>query len=80
MMLQWVGLCWYYFWYLDLSNEEWFVDFVIEKYWMIDFVGGVGGVDFYVGGVEYVVLYLFYVCFWYKVFYDFNYVLGLEFF
>lgn len=27
-------------------------------------------VDFYVGGVEYVVLYLFYVCFWYKVLFD----------
>ena len=77
-MPQWAGSCWYYLRYLDPSNEERFVDPVIEKYWMTDSAGGVGGVDLYVGGVEHAVLHLLYARFWHKVLYDLNHVSGPE--
>lgn len=37
-------------------------------------------VDIYIGGVEYVVFYLLYVCFWYKFLYDIGVVLIKELF
>lgn len=48
------------------------VDFEKLKYWLF--------VDLYIGGVEYVVFYLLYVRFWYKVFYDLVIVFIKEFF
>lgn len=72
MMLQWVGFFWYWLCYIDLINDKEFVFKEVFDYWLL--------VDFYVGGVEYVVLYFLYVCFWYKVFYDFGLVLIKELF
>jgi len=85
-MFNWVGSCWYFLCYFDFVNVELFCDKENEVYWMglcgmcddgcFDF----GGVDLYVGGVEYVVLYLLYVWFWYKVLYDLGYVISEELF
>lgn len=72
IMFQWVGSCWYYLCFIDLTNEDVFIDGSFEKYWLL--------VDLYVGGVEYVVLYLFYVWFWYKVLYDIGVVSMKELF
>ncbi len=77
-MPQWAGSCWYYLRYLDPSNEERFVDPMVERYWMTDSDGGVGGVDLYVGGVEHAVLHLLYARFWHKVLFDLGHVSGPE--
>jgi leucyl-tRNA synthetase len=71
-MPQWAGSCWYYLRYLDPTNENEFVDPVVEQYWM----GGdkPGGVDLYVGGVEHAVLHLLYSRFWHKVLFDLGHV------
>jgi leucyl-tRNA synthetase len=74
-MPQWAGSCWYYLRYLDPTNDERFVDPVVERYWMGH--GGeqrVGGVDLYIGGVEHAVLHLLYARFWHKVLFDRGYV------
>ncbi|RMH82501.1 MAG: leucine--tRNA ligase [Actinomyces sp.] len=77
-MPQWAGSCWYYLRYLDPTNDERLVDPEIERYWMTDPHGGVGGVDLYVGGVEHAVLHLLYARFWHKVLYDLGHVSGPE--
>ncbi|WP_419843126.1 leucine--tRNA ligase [Candidatus Poriferisodalis sp.] len=77
-MPQWAGSCWYYLRYLDPTNDEAFVDAEVERYWMTDAAGGVGGVDLYVGGVEHAVLHLLYARFWHKVLYDLGHVSGPE--
>jgi leucyl-tRNA synthetase len=77
-MPQWAGSCWYYLRYLDPTNPEAFVDTEVERYWMTDAEGGVGGVDLYVGGVEHAVLHLLYSRFWHKVLYDLGHVSGPE--
>jgi len=75
-MPQWAGSCWYYLRYLDPSNDQEFVDPVIERFWMAgaDEPGRVGGVDLYIGGVEHAVLHLLYARFWHKVLFDLGYV------
>ena len=77
-MPQWAGSCWYYLRYLDPTNDEALVDPEVERYWMADPDGGVGGVDLYVGGVEHAVLHLLYARFWHKVLYDLGHVSGPE--
>ncbi len=77
-MPQWAGSCWYYLRYLDPTNDEAFVDPTVERYWMTDPAGGVGGVDLYVGGVEHAVLHLLYARFWHKVLFDLGHVSGPE--
>ena len=78
-MPQWAGSCWYYLRYLDPRNDDHLVDPDVERYWMADpEVGGVGGVDLYVGGVEHAVLHLLYARFWHKVLYDLGHVSGPE--
>ena len=77
-MPQWAGSCWYYLRYLDPTNDEALVDPDVERYWMADPDGGVGGVDLYVGGVEHAVLHLLYARFWHKVLYDLGHVSGPE--
>ena len=79
-MPQWAGSCWYYLRYLDPDNDAALVDPEVERYWMSDSggVGGVGGVDLYVGGVEHAVLHLLYARFWHKVLYDLGHVSGPE--
>lgn len=58
--------------YIDLNNSEVIVDKEKLVEWFL--------VDVYIGGVEYVVFYFFYVCFWYKFLYDIGVVLIKEFF
>ena len=77
-MPQWAGSCWYYLRYLDPTNDEVLVDPEVERYWMTDAAGGVGGVDLYVGGVEHAVLHLLYARFWHKALYDLGHVRGPE--
>jgi leucyl-tRNA synthetase len=77
-MPQWAGSCWYYLRYLDPTNEDALVDPAVEKYWMSDPSGSVGGVDLYVGGVEHAVLHLLYSRFWHKVLFDLGHVSGPE--
>ena len=77
-MPNWAGSCWYYLRYLDPDNDRCMVDPSVEKYWMADPAGGVGGVDLYVGGVEHAVLHLLYARFWHKVLYDLGHVSGPE--
>ena len=77
-MPNWAGSCWYYLRYLDPDNDRCMVDPEVERYWMTDPAGGVGGVDLYVGGVEHAVLHLLYARFWHKVLYDLGHVCGPE--
>jgi leucyl-tRNA synthetase len=77
-MPQWAGSCWYYLRYLDPTNEDAMVDPDVERYWMSDPDGGVGGVDLYIGGVEHAVLHLLYSRFWHKVLFDLGHVSGPE--
>ncbi|WP_419907505.1 leucine--tRNA ligase [Candidatus Poriferisodalis sp.] len=77
-MPQWAGSCWYYLRYLDPTNDDALVDPEVERFWMADPDGGVGGVDLYVGGVEHAVLHLLYARFWHKVLYDLGHVSGPE--
>lgn len=80
-----MGSFWYELCYIDLYNLEWFCVKENEVYWMglwlVEYgLDDFGGVDLYVGGVEYVVLYLLYFRFWYKVLYDLGYVSFCEFY
>ena len=77
-MPQWAGSCWYYLRYLDPANPTAMADAEVERYWMSDTDGGVGGVDLYVGGVEHAVLHLLYSRFWHKVLFDLGHVSGPE--
>ena len=77
-MPNWAGSCWYYLRYLDPDNDRCMVDPTVERYWMTDPAGGVGGVDLYVGGVEHAVLHLLYARFWHKALYDLGHVSGPE--
>jgi leucyl-tRNA synthetase len=71
-MPQWAGSCWYYLRYLDPTDDRWFVDPAVERYWMGGGAAGerAGGVDLYIGGVEHAVLHLLYARFWHKVLFD----------
>ena len=81
-MPNWAGSCWYYLNYLDPGRRDVVVDPGLEAYWMgpdhNGAVGGAGGVDLYVGGVEHAVLHLLYARFWHKVLHDLGHVSSLE--
>lgn len=77
-MPNWAGSCWYYLRYLDPGNRNALVDPDVERYWMTDADGGIGGVDLYIGGVEHAVLHLLYARFWHKVLFDLGHVSGPE--
>ena len=81
VMPQWAGSCWYEMRYLDPTNDKYFCDPEVEKYWMgkdPDRPNDPGGVDLYVGGVEHAVLHLLYSRFWHKVLYDLGHVSSEE--
>ena len=79
VMPQWAGSCWYELRYLDPTNDQFFVDPDVEKYWMgPSSEGHTGGVDLYVGGVEHAVLHLLYARFWHKVLHDLGHVSSEE--
>jgi leucyl-tRNA synthetase len=79
VMPQWAGSCWYELRYLDPTNQQAFVDPVVERYWMGPVgPGDTGGVDLYVGGVEHAVLHLLYARFWHKVLFDLGHVSSSE--
>lgn len=81
VMPQWAGSCWYEMRYLDPTNDKFFCDPEVEKYWMgkdPDRANDPGGVDLYVGGVEHAVLHLLYSRFWHKVLYDLGFVSSEE--
>ncbi len=85
VMPQWAGSCWYELRYLDPTNDKYFCDPDVEKYWMGPRnehsprgVKDPGGVDLYVGGVEHAVLHLLYSRFWHKVLYDLGHVSSEE--
>ena len=82
VMPQWAGSCWYELRYLDPTNEQAFVDPVVEEYWMGPRTDirpdHPGGVDLYVGGVEHAVLHLLYARFWHKVLYDLGHLSSVE--
>ena len=83
VMPQWAGSSWYQLRYIDPTNDEIFCDIENERYWTgprPDEHGAndPGGVDLYVGGVEYAVLHLLYARFWHKVLFDLGYVSSKE--
>lgn len=53
---------WYYVCYICLQYKEGMLDFEVVNYWLL--------VDIYIGGIEYVIMYLFYFCFFYKLMCD----------
>ena len=81
VMPQWAGSCWYELRYLDPTNDKYFCDPDVERYWMGKDPArpnDTGGVDLYVGGVEHAVLHLLYSRFWHKVLYDLGHVSSEE--
>ena len=81
VMPQWAGSCWYELRYLDPTNDKYFCDPDVERYWMGKDPARpneTGGVDLYVGGVEHAVLHLLYSRFWHKVLYDLGHVSSEE--
>lgn len=69
-MPQWAGSCWYYLRFIDVQNDQVFIDREKEKAWM--------PVDLYVGGAEHAVLHLLYSRFWHKVLFDRGHVSTTE--
>ncbi len=81
-MPNWAGSSWYELRYTDPHNTERIADPANERYWMGPQeqrrADDPGGVDFYIGGVEHMVLHLLYVRFWHKVLFDLGYVSSEE--
>ncbi len=81
-MPNWAGSSWYELRYTDPHNTERVADPANERYWMGPQPSrrpdDPGGVDFYIGGVEHMVLHLLYVRFWHKVLFDLGYVSSEE--
>ncbi|MBM9461921.1 leucine--tRNA ligase [Aeromicrobium sp. YIM 150415] len=81
-MPNWAGSSWYELRYTDPHNTERIADPANERYWMGPQeqrrAHDPGGVDFYIGGVEHMVLHLLYVRFWHKVLFDLGYVSSEE--
>eukprot|EP00536_Pseudo-nitzschia_multiseries_P008345 jgi/Psemu1/296884/fgenesh1_pm.210_\ len=64
-MPQWAGSCWYYFRFLDPTNNDEAFSKQMDKDWM--------PVDLYIGGAEHAVLHLLYARFWHQVLFDLGY-------
>ncbi|RED95574.1 leucine--tRNA ligase [Marinoscillum furvescens] len=62
----WAGSSWYFFRYMDPTNEEAFASEEALKYWK--------QVDFYMGGSEHATGHLLYSRFWTKFLYDMGYI------
>lgn len=62
----WAGSSWYFFRYMDPTNEEAFASEEALKYWQ--------QVDFYMGGSEHATGHLLYSRFWTKFLYDMGYI------
>lgn len=62
----WAGSSWYFFRYMDSSNDSQFVGEEAERYW--------GAVDLYIGGAEHATGHLLYSRFWTKFLYDKGFV------
>ncbi len=81
-MPNWAGSSWYELRYTDPHNTEAIADPANERYWMGPQTSrrpdDPGGVDFYIGGVEHMVLHLLYVRFWHKVLFDLGHVSSEE--
>jgi len=81
-MPNWAGSSWYELRYTDPHNAERIADPENERYWMGPRperrANDPGGVDFYIGGVEHMVLHLLYVRFWHKVLFDLGHVCSEE--
>jgi leucyl-tRNA synthetase len=78
-MPNWAGSSWYELRYTDPHNDQVVADPANERYWMGPRTpGDAGGVDFYIGGVEHMVLHLLYVRFWHKVLFDLGFVSSEE--
>ena len=81
-MPNWAGSSWYELRYTDPHNTEAIADPANERYWMGPQPSrrpdDPGGVDFYIGGVEHMVLHLLYVRFWHKVLFDLGHVSSEE--
>src|SRR5690606_24620207 len=81
-MPNWAGSSWYELRYTDPNNTERIADPENERYWMCPQLqrqqNDPGGVDFYIGGVEHMVLHLLYVRFWHKVLFYLGYVSSEE--
>lgn len=58
----WAGSSWYFFRYMDATNEKEFVSTDAQKYWE--------NVDLYIGGSEHATGHLLYARFWTKFLYD----------
>ena len=81
-MPNWAGSSWYELRYTDPHNDQVIADPANERYWMGPQAShgpnDPGGVDFYIGGVEHMVLHLLYVRFWHKVLFDLGHVSSEE--
>ncbi len=90
-MPNWAGSSWYELRYTDPHNDQAIADPENERYWMgpdenrspgrgagPGAAKDAGGVDFYIGGVEHMVLHLLYVRFWHKVLFDLGHVSSEE--
>ena len=62
----WAGSSWYFFRYMDASNDREFCSKEAQEYW--------GNVDLYIGGTEHATGHLLYSRFWTKFLYDMGYV------
>jgi len=71
-MPNWAGSSWYFLRYTDPKNKKSLADKKKLEYWMAPAHRslGVGGVDWYNGGMEHVTLHLLYSRFWNKFLYD----------
>jgi leucyl-tRNA synthetase len=63
-MPNWAGSSWYFLRYLDPKNNQALASPEAMQYWLGSPKSGVGGVDWYNGGMEHTVLHLLYSRFW----------------
>ena len=70
-MPNWAGSSWYYLRYTDPKNNKEFASKKNLDYWLgVDPASGIGGVNWYNGGMEHTTLHLLYSRFWHKFLYD----------
>jgi leucyl-tRNA synthetase len=70
-MPNWAGSSWYFLRYIDPKNNKAFASKKNLDYWLgVDPERGVGGVNWYNGGMEHTTLHLLYSRFWHKFLYD----------